>query len=332
VAGGLIANLGGRAGRRIRKTFLRSDGFRKVDTEAWEREQMSKGCQPASTKSVEQLSSLVWRWYEIHGKTLRSGDDTYKRLLSVVAAMNDPKVSQFGASHWSRYREARLKVVKAGTLNRELCSLRAMFSELERLGEFSGPNPLARVRVLRISQSELRSLSIEEWERVYAECRVSRNPDLWLVALLGYLTGARWGELEALRRNDLLDGAIRIRGESAKNGKIRVVPVDRTVLELVRGHGKAERLFGSCYAAFRSAIARAGVELQPGQMAHVLRHTFASGFLRRGGSLTELRDLLGHGSIAVTSRYLHIVPGESSSRSALPPVVDTWLTPQTKTA
>lgn len=316
---------GGRGGRRVRATFAR-----KVEAEAWERQQMAGG---KAVSSLGKLSDAIARWWEVHGHTLSSGPDTRNRLLAICRAMNDPKLSKFGAAHWSRYREVRLKAdVKPGTLNRELCSMRAMFSELERLGEFSGPNPLLHVRVLRVPEADLRALSADEWAKVYSECRESRNPDLWLVALCCYLTGARWGEVERLRRSDVLSAAVRIRGESAKNGKVRVIPLESSVCELLLSHAKQERLFSGCYAGFRSAVKRAGVELPEGQLAHVLRHTFASEFLRRGGSLVELKTLLGHGSISVTSRYLHLVPGDSTVSAALPKAVDTWLTPKTKRA
>ena len=38
---------------------------------------------------------------------------------------------------------------------------------------------------------------------------------------------------------------------------------------------------------------------------HILRHTFASRYLEAGGTLAELRDILGHTNIATTDRYSH---------------------------
>ena len=39
-----------------------------------------------------------------------------------------------------------------------------------------------------------------------------------------------------------------------------------------------------------------------------LRHTFASWAIRRGANLQEVKDLLGHRSLAMTLRYGHLAP------------------------
>ena len=43
-------------------------------------------------------------------------------------------------------------------------------------------------------------------------------------------------------------------------------------------------------------------------MTHVLRHTFVSQFLMRGGSIRVLQTILDHANLETTMRYAHFLP------------------------
>ncbi len=62
------------------------------------------------------------------------------------------------------------------------------------------------------------------------------------------------------------------------------------------------RLFMSCRAAFRCAYQRCGFQT-PGQMTHILRHTFAS-----------------HYMIMMTMRYAHLSPEHLESAMRFSPI------------
>ena len=55
--------------------------------------------------------------------------------------------------------------------------------------------------------------------------------------------------------------------------------------------------------AFKGAVKRAGIV---DFRFHDLRHTFASHFLMRGGTLKELQEILRHKSLTMTMRYAHL--------------------------
>lgn len=72
--------------------------------------------------------------------------------------------------------------------------------------------------------------------------------------------------------------------------------------------GTCDRIFSYAEGAFKEAIQRAGIELPDGQMTHVLRHTFASHFVMKGGNILTLQGLLGHRDLKTTMRYAHFRP------------------------
>lgn len=55
---------------------------------------------------------------------------------------------------------------------------------------------------------------------------------------------------------------------------------------------KRGTLFSPAYEGFKAALNRAGIELPKGQRTHVLRHTFASHFMMRGGNILVLQRYL----------------------------------------
>lgn len=59
---------------------------------------------------------------------------------------------------------------------------------------------------------------------------------------------------------------------------------------------------------FSRVLATTSIKLPIGQATHVLRHTFASHFVMRGGKILVLQKILGHTSLAMTMRYAHLAP------------------------
>ena len=134
-----------------------------------------------------------------------------------------------------------------------------------------------------------------------------------------YATGMRVSELLSLPRSALAGDArwLDIRG---KGGKERIVPLSdgaraaagamlraaRPSRWLFAGRGTAAMTRQGFALQLKAVALAAG--LDPGRVSpHVLRHSFASHMLARGADLRSLQVLLGHGDIATTQIYTHVL-------------------------
>lgn len=135
----------------------------------------------------------------------------------------------------------------------------------------------------------------------------SKLADLVTVALE---TGMRRAEVEGLTwsRVDFARGVIRL--EHTKSERRREIPMRQAVYEVLarRPYPRALRVWprGSTRGAFETAVDAA--RLNSPFRFHDTRHSFASWFMMRGGSLTVLQQVLGHATLAMTIRYAHLSP------------------------
>jgi len=80
--------------------------------------------------------------------------------------------------------------------------------------------------------------------------------------------------------------------------------------------------FTPSYDSFRRAVELADLQLPPGQLSHVLRHTFASHYMMNGGDIITLQKVLGHSTLAMTQKYAHFSPGHMADVVNLNPLAN----------
>lgn len=171
-------------------------------------------------------------------------------------------------------------------------------------------------------------------ERILSESQVmvmialETEPRNHAILSLLYYGGLRVSELCALRWRNLqvrdACGQVTVYG---KGSKTRVVVLPKQLwqeLQVLRGDaGENEPVFPSRdrshgghlhrYSVDRiikAAALRAGIKSNVSP--HWLRHAHASHALERGAKIHLVAATLGHSSVAVSSRYLHARPEESS--------------------
>ena len=119
----------------------------------------------------------------------------------------------------------------------------------------------------------------------------------------GEVLSLTWERVDRARGVVLLD--------ITKSGRRREVPLNGRADAVLarRGSHAHGRVFGSNWntyrIAFEGAVARAKLE---DFHFHDLRHTCASWTVQRGATLQEVKDLLGHSTLAMVMRYAHLSP------------------------
>ena len=175
----------------------------------------------------------------------------------------------------------------------------------------------ARIRAARMSGNAWRRT------RGYAE-RAEIEVDAFAdylkpLVLLALNTGLRRGELLQLTwvDIDLERRMLTVRGEGAKSGRTRYVPLNVEALAVLRGwKGNAGLEAGTAFTRHGADLASvrkswAGL-LEAAKIEHFrfhdLRHSFASKLVMRNVSINTVRELLGHSDLKMTMRYAHLSP------------------------
>lgn len=175
-------------------------------------------------------------------------------------------------------------------------------------------NPARLVAARTEPDGVARYLSDDEREALLDACRASEWDKLYLLAIMGIGTGARLGELQRLRWNDIDFAERTAILYTTKNGSPRLLSLPApVVVELMKFREIGSALiFRSISSpdkpfAFRKhwnkARADSGIE---SFRFHDLRHTCASYLAMNGATLSEIADVLGHKTLAVTQRYTHL--------------------------
>jgi len=200
-----------------------------------------------------------------------------------------------------------------GTINREMSNLRHIFSKAFEW-EMIEQNPFAKGKSLTIKDStkRLRYLTEEEITRLLDKCVNDYTRDIVTVILN---TGMRRGEVLSLKWEQVSkDGFIYL--DKTKTDESREIPINDDLAESLRDIRQRNQLrseyvfcdskgkpYGQIRKSFDASLRRAGIK---DFRFHDLRHTFASHFVMRGGSLKDLQEILGHATMTMTLRYAHL--------------------------
>ena len=235
------------------------------------------------------------------------------------------KVSAEDIRDWIIYRLDTAEL-SAASMNRELSSIKSLFSYLRRIGVVEKDitkriSSLKTPKVLPqfVPQSRMDELLESTREQMYSqEFTQVRNS---LIISLLYGCGIRLAELLDIKLGDITNGSVKIHG---KGDKDRLVPLLPELVSRVEAYVECCRRCGiELTAADKLIVGTAGKPLsrstvqrvvrqemmaanvQGRKSPHILRHTFATHLLGKGADMREIQELMGHSSLSTTQHYTH---------------------------
>ncbi len=194
--------------------------------------------------------------------------------------------------------------LKPASINRELANMKKAFNLAVREWEWCRENPVSRVSMERENNNRDRWLNVEEEARLLQACA----PWLHDLVIFALHTGMRMAEILELtwQGADLSRRTVMV--FRSKNGERRIIPINETVLSVLRQKSKIRPLktdlvfysqaftpmeAGHLRRSFRLALSKAKIE---NFHFHDLRHTFATRLVQAGVDMYKVQRLLGHKS------------------------------------
>lgn len=305
---------------RVHTFLTKADAQRWIRQTELELDRTALAFDPAALERMT-VADLITRYRAEVTPGKRGKRDETKRLDVFLeypwAALPLAKAT---AQVFARHRDQRARVVKPGTIIRELGLLRAIFETARR--EWDIPlleNPLAKVRKPKAPQGRDRRLRAGELRTVLDAAAGCRND--WLVPCirLAVETGMRRGEILAVRKGDVDVAQALLTIPETKTGISRRIPLTDAAVALFEDRMCADMvttdlLFPVSANAFRLAwerykrrASRVSPEIASLRF-HDLRHEAISQFFEWGLSVPEVATISGHRDLRMLFRYTHLKP------------------------
>lgn len=262
-------------------------------------------------------------WWLEHEAQLRPvlsalNPDVIREFLAYAAAPCE--TGRYGSDRASAQRKAR-----PATVNAYFRILRALTNFCLAEGLLT-ESPLKNIRAPKIPKDQIQPFSEEQVQALLDAARRGLTPDRdAAIMLLLVDTGMRVSELCGLVMSDIDRGSgeLRVLGKGNKERTIHMgVKARRALWRHLEANRRRAEPSEPLFTSFRghthgSALGISGVEQMihnAGERAnipssircspHTFRHTFAINFLRNGGDLFELQELMGHEDPTILRRYV----------------------------
>jgi integrase len=211
------------------------------------------------------------------------------------------------------------KGLAPATVKHCLAIIRQAYNKAVLWGLYDGANPVKGVKIPRLDNAKMRVLTPEE-ESLLLGALKKRSRQTHDMAAVSLYSGLRFGEIAAMKWQDINfeHSIINVKG---KGGRPRKVPLHDRLKEILevrrstdaspsdlifpdRKGSQQERISALFYRVIEELGLNAGRERKYRLDFHSLRHSFGTR-LAQIAPITDVRDVLGHANLIMTSRYSH---------------------------
>jgi len=213
---------------------------------------------------------------------------------------------------------AERKRRKKSTLNRVINNVKACLNRAFQNGHVSSDAAWRRLRKFRGADgARTQWLTVDQCRRLIN----AAAPDFRPLVHTAMLTGARWGELRALKCRDYdpVSGTVIIaESKSGKPRRVYLTDDGKAAFESwTAGRGESEVIFKDRFGnpwgshdQHRPMVAACmAAAIEPPVGMHTLRHSYASSLVQAGVSLAIVAEALGHADTRMVSKhYGHLAP------------------------
>ncbi|HUW99179.1 MAG TPA: site-specific integrase [Acidiferrobacter sp.] len=221
-------------------------------------------------------------------------------------------ISGITGKELTAYKNRRLKVVSASTLNRELNILSHVFTIAAQEWHMHLPwgNPVRLLRRPRADDKRDRRLVGDEEKRLLTAAEAYGDAgEISLIITWAIETAMRRGEIAAMRWDHLDRRARVLLIPETKTGTPRRVPLSTAALAVL--DALPRRIDGRVFAVHAASISRAFAKTCKtadikGLTFHDLRHEATSRLFEKGLGLMEVASITGHKTVQMLKRYTHL--------------------------
>ncbi|NBD14639.1 MAG: tyrosine-type recombinase/integrase [Cyanobacteria bacterium] len=217
----------------------------------------------------------------------------------------------------------QLRGKSQNTINNKLAAIKSLFSFGVKTGYLTN-NPASMIKTIK-AKDALNERILRETE-VKALINAATNERDRAILILLYLLGLRISELVGLNWSDFQPReesvTVTILGKGHQTRTLLITHQFWSELKQLPRSDQTEAVFLSRFGnrldrhaihrLIKKAVEKAGIN--PHTSAHWLRHAHACHSLNHGAGIDLVMKSLGHSSLAVTSRYLHVQPSECTSK------------------